>query len=186
MPDLFRYNVIWNGLPTGPGLSTWYSESATGDAGTIHTFYSSISAYLPIGISCVFPAVGDILDAGTGVVHGTWTATPQTTVSGSGSTQYNARTGACVSWMTGLVVGRRRLRGRTFIVPLMATGYDTDGTLGATTLNTLQNAANALAATVGHTINIYHRPVGGVGGVGSHIVSGRVQDKSAVLVTRAR
>lgn len=186
MGTLYRKNITWQGLPTGNGLSTFYTTVASGDDAFLRTFYNSLGPYLPIGISIVFPPFGDIVDDTSGIVSGTWTSAPPTTVVASGSTNYAARAGACVSWKTATVVGRRRVQGRTFIVPLMSTAYDTDGTLGASTLNALQNAVNALTTSLHHLV-VWHRPgKTGTGGISAPIVSGVVRDHVAVLATRAR
>ena len=54
-----------------------------------------------------------------------------------------APAGLRIEWRTSAIVNGRRLRGRTFIVPLPTSVYESNGTILAATLATFATAANA-------------------------------------------
>ena len=60
----------------------------------------------------------------------------------------------------GFVAGRR-VRGRWFIVPLIATGYDTAGSLSTAAQTTLDTAATALVTAFAGDMVVWARPFPG-------------------------
>jgi len=67
--------------------------------------------------------------------------------------------GAVVNWRTGVVRKGRRIKGRTFLVPLKTTVYDEDGTLTSAAIGTINSAAAALINTTGEAdLGVYGRP----------------------------
>jgi hypothetical protein len=104
-------------------------------------------------------------------------------VAASGAAQHASGVGAYVNWRTATVVGGRRVMGRTFLAPLMNSAYDSSGTIVTGNLTTLQNAADALAATT--DIGVWHRP-GGTAGVLAAIGTAQVPDQVTSLRTRRR
>jgi hypothetical protein len=139
---------------------------------------------IPAGITLTFPAVGDILHADTGVVYSSWSATPPANVVGVGAGAYAGRVGACINWLTATVVGRRRLRGRTFVVPIIGGNFEADGTISNTVLSNFRtNAATFVTAAAGN-LEVWHRPVGGTGGLSSSVVASTVNDRPQVLTSR--
>jgi len=88
-----------------------------------------------------------------------------------------------VRWNTDSIVGGRRLKGRTFLLPIESVNYDSAGTLVTACLNNFQTAANTLEA-VGKLL-IWHRPQqGGSDGVVGPVTSATVPDRVAWLRTR--
>ena len=150
----------------------------------IRTFFEAFKTSIPSGVVITYPGGGDELTIETGVVTGGWSATPPAVTSWTGTGVYSGRTGACVSWHTSTVVGRRLVRGRTFIVPITASSYDSDGTLQNAGVAAWLAAAQALATSATPPL-IYHRPVGGVGGIAPATTSATVSDRVQVLTSRA-
>jgi hypothetical protein len=112
-------------------------------------------------------------------------ATPPTVVNGGGSGAYSAPSGAVLHWLTGTVRNGRRLRGRTFIVPLANSNYEANGTLAAGTITAIQNAGLALMDEATTRLVVYGRPApNAADGVAALVTGARVPDMAAVLRSR--
>lgn len=96
-----------------------------------------------------------------------------------------------VRWNTAGIVNSRRVRGRTFIVPVVNHVYAADGTLDTPDITTLQTAADAFIAASGSTPQVWSRPFPGSAndptprvGTAHNITTAVVPDKAVVLTTR--
>lgn len=150
----------------------------------LHTFFNAITTWLPTSVHISFPSVGDSYNDTTGALTGSWTASSNADVVGGSLDSYAAPAGAVVNWNTAGIVNGRRVRGRTFIVPVARNGYDTDGTLSAAFVSALDLAASDLVTNSAGGLLVWHRPVGGVGGSAHSVTGHRVRDKIAVLRSR--
>ena len=197
MSDLARVRVAWQNWPGAPGVSTFWGDSTINQTAidALRTFFNAIAGNLPSGLTIQVPSSGDLISAQTGLISGTWSVgTTPAQVAATGAGAYAGNAGAVVHWLTNAVVtstspktGKttaRRLRGRTFLVPLISSAYDTNGSLGVGVLNTVQTAANALLAAAPGVYNVWHRPKPGQGENFSEIVSARVPDLAVSLRSR--
>lgn len=150
----------------------------------LHSFFSALTTWLPTSVHISFPAAGDSYNDVTGALTGSWTASTNADVVGGSLDSYAAPAGACVTWNTAGIVNGRRVRGRTFIVPVARNGYDTDGTLAAALVNALDTAAANLVTASAGGLLVWHRPVSGSGGSAHPVTGHRVRDKIAVLRSR--
>jgi hypothetical protein len=169
--------------------STPVQEDADDAYSKTHAFFFGVRGMLPPVVQInVEPEVEEI-NEGSGELIGGWgvTAMTQITGTGSGSAGYAAATGAVVSWTTAGVRNGRRVRGRTFIVPLSVEAYDTNGSLSTTAIGQIGTAATTLR-TVGQQTQfaIYSRPSGpaATDGIAYGALSHKVPDMSAVLRSR--
>lgn len=184
MTTMRRLRVTWNGLGGLPGLSTFYYGVATPNVSDCVAFFNAIKALFPSNLAWDIPSSGDEIDDATGQLTGGWIGTGGGAVSATGGgTAYAAGTGARVRWDTLVVTGGRRVRGSTFLAPLLATQFDSSGTIATTGLGTMQTAASAYAAS-GVAKGIWHRPVNGSGGLYCAINSAVVPDKVTMLRSR--
>ena len=138
----------------------------------------------PTGLQLIIPGNGDVIEDTTGDLVDSWSTGADTTTTGGGVATAAAGVGACVTWNTGGIVNARRLRGRTFLVPLTSAAYDSTGTLSATAYSALQAFGTALMAT--GPLAVWHRPTtaGGSDGTSYGVVSYRARDKVAYLSSR--
>jgi hypothetical protein len=154
----------------------------------IKDFFTVLTTRLPTGITISFPTEMDQFDETSGELENTHSVTGLTNVAGGGGTSpYSSATGACVTWGTDSIVNGRRLRGRTFLVPLLpATAFQDDGTLVETTRVAIQSAGTALKdAADGYPFAIWARPDPGVtNGVAGAVTTSSVNDKTAILRSR--
>lgn len=184
---LARVNCAWQSWPGAPGVSTFYLDPTPAQAtiDSIRTFFNALITLLPSGLTINVPSSGDEISEATGSISGQWSvATTPTTVTGTGAGAYAGNAGAVVHWLTQGIVANRRVRGRTFIVPLIATAYDTAGSLSTSALSTISTAANALVAANPGLINVWSRPRPGLSGTQNAVTSTRVPDLAVSLRSR--
>lgn len=185
--QLARVVVGWSG-PSVKGLAVNVLHVAADSPFTsvagIKTAYQQIASQLPSGVSIGIPGTGDVIEDTTGELVGTWTATGAGIVSGAAAAPAAAGVGACVTWLTGGIVNGRRLRGRTFLVPLSAAAFDSDGTLIAGAYAAVNSFASGMMGA--GPVAVWHRPttVGGSDGNSYGLVAYKTSDKVAFLSSR--
>ena len=187
-----RVRVIMQNWPGAPGYINLYETSAVVDHTPIRNFFNSLITFIPTGITFTVPGTGDIINEGTGDIVGAWTVAAPAVVTATASGVYAGGAGAVVDWLTSGVVAGRRPMGRTFLVPLISTAMDAQGSLTASAITAIKTAADALIAAMGPTFLVWSRPfAGGPGGVPAArlgtvnpVVGSRVPDLAAVLRSR--
>lgn len=190
MPDLHRVELQWSGVNVVGLASTVLHFDGAGvpppDMTAIRAAFATVQSALPISTTITFPGDGVTIDDATGDLSGTWSfgSTPAP-VTGSSTDTSAAGVGACVNWTTGVIVGTRRLRGRTFIVPLSTFAYDQTGTITTAQLTALANFRTAMLALTPELM-IWHRPTtaGGSDGSSAAVVGSSVKDRVAYLSSR--
>ena len=190
---VYRVKFRWTGFTGAPGYTNLHFDASTeptqAGAQAVYDaageFAGDITSALPSAVSISIEGGVEVVDQTTNELLTVFSATTRTAAKGIGTGGFSSSTGACITWETGEVKNGRRVRGRTFIVPLAASGYDTDGTLTSGVLTDLQTAAAALAAG-GFTFGVLARPstVGAADGSFHTVTSGRISDKTAVLRSR--
>jgi hypothetical protein len=182
--DTQKLEVVWNGTSGLPGVSVFYGPPAVDPTGDVKEFFNAIKAIFPTGLTWTIPNGGDTVDEGSGVLTGGWTGANGGAVSASGGLNHAAGCGGYVQWLTTTVTNGWRVKGRTFLAPLMNSAYDSSGTIENTYLATIQTAANALVAA--GTVWVWHRPTAGTGGNGCVMTAANVPDQVTSLKTRRR
>lgn len=198
---LNRVRCVWAGIPTGPGVSTFYFGSGTTSMAALVSFWNTVLNNVPTGINVTTPNLGDQIDETTGKIIGSWTGSGGATNNGfAPSANYSAPSGLVIDWLTSLVLDGRRRQGRTFVVPLAATAFQPDGTLGAGTISATLGAATTMIAAYAGEFKVFVRPLlaraakpdnippitakAGHVGAAAQVILGRIPDKAAVLRSR--
>jgi len=196
---LLRGKIRW----TIPGAGTAYTvlHFGTMDASTpttadavnavtkMKTFCDNISAALPNVVKLdVMPECEEIV-ATTGTMLGVYNGgtTPQVSGTAAAAAGWAAAAGGVISWSTGGVRNGRRVRGRTFIVPVSNTAWDVDGTLTSAAITTLNDPCFALRSPGTQVqLAVYARPTSktATDGVSFKAESHRIPDMSAILRSR--
>lgn len=157
--DVSRVRVVWSNFVGAPGVSTFYwGGDGVPNVGSLRTFFAALAAYLPNGVTVQVPSSGDILATGDGKAHGAWVTSNQAVVTGTDVNGYAGPVGALVRWQTDTFVGGRRLRGKTFIVPLANDWNGSNGHIHPGAVTAIQNAASALVTAGGGGWHIFARP----------------------------
>lgn len=195
MASTLKVTTQWDGFPGAPGFTVWHFGPGGGtvteavDAATAasRTFWDAIKARFVSAIKfTVSPEVPE-LDTATGHLLNVWTATTApAVVSGTAVSAMAQPTGCSISWLTGTVRGTSRFRGRTFLVPLSVSCYDTDGTLDSAFMTNVNSAATALRTVVAAPLQVLGLPTtpGGSDGVARNVTGHQLRDRVSVLTTR--
>lgn len=187
MATMNRVSVTWQSWPGAPGITQLYLTGGIDQAAVdaIRAYFNALVTLLPSGLVIQVPSSGDTLDDASGNINGAWSvAVTPTNVVGTGSGAYAGNAGAVTHWLTGDVVNGRRVRGRTFLVPLVSTAYDTAGSISTAALSTLQTAANGLVTAIDPNFAVWHRPTQFAAGSSHSIISARVPDLAVSLRSR--
>jgi len=180
-----RVECVWTGATALPGASVLYGSTGVPTlASDAYTFFDAIKALLPSSVSITVPGAGDLIEDSDGSLAGTWSSTGVGTVTGTSGLSYAAGVGARIVWRTNGIRNGRRVRGSTFICPLVTTVFEGNGTLTSAAMTTLGNAATALAA--GGRLLVWSRPTppGGSDGDSNAVLNATVPDRVTALRSR--
>lgn len=200
MAGIVRVKLRWSGFTGGPGYSNFFyrdrssgepsTTTATDAATLVDNFGSFLQSRIPIGVNLAVQGDVEVIEETTGQLEDILNITPPAARQGTvASAPYSAASGAVVTWRTAGVRNGRRVRGRTFCVPLANTSYDPDGTLAAafiTAMNTNLAGASFLGNTNSAILGIWTRPTapGATDGAWFQVNGFTVPDKVAVLRSR--
>lgn len=194
MAGLNRVSVAWQNWPGAPGVSQFYLDTvaAQSSVDAIRTFFNALAGLLPQGLTITVPSSGDIIEEQNGKLAGTWSVgTAPVVVTGTNPSTYAGNAGGVVHWLTQGTAKNRRIRGRTFLVPLSSTAYDASGSMASAALTTIQTAASALVTSMAGNMVVWHRPImqKGTGvvitpGSSADVTSSRVPDLAVSLRSR--
>lgn len=188
MGNIHQIPVQWTGWSGAPAYSNFYVRAAptTTVLDYVYGFFNASKSLFNNGITWTVPSAGNVLDEVTGDIQGIWTALPTTaTVSGgAGASVYAAPAGYCVAWRSATFISGRRVIGKTFMVPIAASCFATDGTLDNTFRATALTAAGNLVTNLGAQMLVWHRPTGGIGGTACGVAAAAISDRAAILKSR--
>jgi hypothetical protein len=151
---------------------------------------------VPVNTSVQVESGGDTIDDATGELVGAWSIAPAAGYAGANASPYAAPAGACITWLTPDILDGRRIKGRTFIVPIGSGFFQTDGSLTGAGITAIATPAAAYVAALAGNGVIWHRPRAARAADGSRpavtaragghgIVNGSVvADKVAILKSR--
>lgn len=189
---IHRVTARWTGFQGAPGYSVFHFMAGGGlisdaqsSATRVADAFEYLKANLPDTVTVsIEPEVQEI-DESTGMVTGFQNITPPSPVNGTGDGNYSAASGAVVNWRTGDLRFGRRIRGRTFLVPLVGASYDSAGTLSTATLTNVNLFADELVGgDLDSELVVWSRPRDGSGGVAATVTQATVPDMAAVLRSR--
>lgn len=187
MPSEMRMN--WTGGTGGDGVSVMHFENigGAGEASTavviMRTFFTAVATLIPDEIQFLPDPEVRVLDDVTGALVATYSVTPGAVIVGGSSGVYNAAAGARLDWETGVIEGGRRLRGRTFLVPLGSTAYQAGGGLAGAARTQIETAGTTYISQMqaaGRAARVWSRK----NGVARGIVSCNAPLQGAILRSR--
>lgn len=194
--NMNRMTMTWSGFSGAPGYTNFHFSAAltptptelSETAAKVRTFFDSWKGWLPNAVTVNFPSELEEFSTTTGELVDTHAFTAPASVTGiGGSAVFSSAVGACVNWKTNTVVNGRKLRGRTFMVPLQSLpSFDTDGTLNPSARLTMLTACtNFMNNATGLPFFIWHRPTPGASdGAAGSVTATTINDKTAVLRSR--
>lgn len=198
MAQMAKVTINWSGFPGGPGYTNLYFRDFTGsgaiDQAIVDGAVSKVDAWLavwrvslPNSVLTGVDSTVEAIEETTGELQSFYTATPAAAAVGTGGTAYSSPSGAVVSWYTSTVRNGRRIRGRSFMVPLSTTAYEADGTITAAKITSWNTASATLIASGSVSdLGVWARPTtpGGTDGEWALVTSYRIPDMAAILTSR--
>ena len=181
MAELKRVRVSWTGWPGGPGVSTFHYETPNAPPlADLRTLFGVIAQYVKSGIVLQVENVGQVIESTTMKAVAGWSAGVQTPLTASGGVNFAAPCGGYIQWKSGVFVGGRESRGKTFMVPLSSSWYDAEGTIHPTCKTAIDGAIATYLAAGGSVQRIVNRKEFGF----TSVSSGSVVDRAVVLTSR--
>jgi hypothetical protein len=184
--------AVWTGVSGLPGYSKFRfvgvlsGAQINSAAANIKALFDAVKSYIPAAIGIAVQASASVHDDdGTLQSEQAVTVLPAPTAC-TGAGAYSAASGALINWATGAINGGKKVRGRTFLVPVVVNAFQTDGTLLDATRTAIQNAASTfVGSTPTPAINSRKKPDNPLSGdQTSVIISAAVPDKQVVLRSR--
>lgn len=189
---VFQVTAVWTGFTGAPGYSTFAFNQVGTTEDTVNESVAAVHALLncdngSLASNTHIAVQQEVREfsASTGALVAIHSAdAAPAVINGSGGAQGPGPAGLCISWGTVLVNRGRVVRGRTFIVPLAASSFGSDGTLNDTTRTNWSDAAADYWNDADFAPAVWSRPISGAGGASGNIVSSNVRDIAAVLRSR--
>ena len=148
---VMEYRAGWNAASTNPGVTVFHGRIPTGVSAAAaaqhmadrsQKFFDDVKALVAGAIVWTFPGEVTELNTSSGALEAVHVVTPPANVTSTAAGNYSAPSGARIEWRTDSIVSGRRLRGRTFVVPLGLGNYDATGTLSTVAITALTLAGN--------------------------------------------
>lgn len=182
-----QYRALWSTPGGGVGFSVFHFQDvvstteAQNTANAIRTFFNGVAGILPDDVVITFDPEVVVLDL-AGALVTVFPVTPPASVTGGSTSTFNRAAGVRIDWNTGHIVAGRRLKGRTYLVPVASTTFDTVGIVTSAASTAILAAANALITATSSIkpLTIWSRTHGIMWAVDSAAVPG----KGAILTGR--
>lgn len=184
MAPINRMRTAWTGVAGLPGVTTMYCLDTDAYIEELSTFWNNIKGHIPNAITLTIEPAGDIIEESTGVLTGAWTHDALDGTVGTSSEDFNETTGLVVNWLTDDVAGGRRVRGKTYLVPMDISIYDVGGHLDTGIVAGVQAHCDEHVTAAADNFVIWHRPGGSTPGSYHAVTSAHVSAASAYLKSR--
>jgi hypothetical protein len=193
MVAFFQYRPSWTIPGAGPSQTVIAGQSVLAQdfADNVRAFFSAMNGILPNDVTVGFPPEVLSVEAEDGELQDVIPVTAPANVPGLAAGGWAGGAGCVVRWETGEVMNGRRIRGRTFLVPLASLAFDTDGTLVTATRTAITAAGTALISAMaadGGQLLVWSRPAPEADpprlGSLQAVTNAFVPDRSAILRER--
>jgi len=194
-----RVQVEWGGLPSSPGLSQFFADFG-GTAPTpaqvsdlteaVSIFFDGIKTLFPTDLSLSISDEAAVINPANGAVSEFVRADSTFgAIAGTSSGSWLAASGTSIVWNTAGIRNGRRVRGRTFLVPVTSLAYDADGNVTTTLRNEIATKAMTMASgfnLAGGDLVIWSRPSSSISADGqvSVVTGASVPPRGNVLTGR--
>ena len=165
MANMRRIRYLLTNFTGEPGYTSFYTDDVPVDSSFFNTFWNSVYALFPGGLTIHSPDFTDVMDIATGTIVGEQPYLTQADlVSPSPAAPFAGMAGAFIDWSCGAArIHGRAVRGRTFLVPLENAAFGNNGKLLPTTVTSIHDAATALIASTTEHLSVWARPFAGRG-----------------------
>jgi hypothetical protein len=183
--------VNWQNFPGAPGWTRIKFFGALDAAGAqtaannFKSFLNGFASFIPTGVTLAFLPTAEVYNDSGVLTDVVPIGSVPAITTGSATGKYVGGSGCVIHWITGAIHLGGKVRGRTFMVPLASSAFDTNGTLDNTALLSIKGAAEAFAATTPKLAVSSKKPPDGSGGnLTAQVSTAVVNDKAALLRSR--
>jgi hypothetical protein len=184
MANISKITVDWQVPSGGSGSNTFYALDGPGVESGLETAYNSIKSYVPVGVTWGLHRGGEILDPLNGTLVGDWGTSVVAGSSPTGTGVWANGVGLSLRWETGTIMDGHRLRGRTYIVPIVSSAFGPDGNILASVETAFNTAFQQVITSHPGQLVVWHRPKDPRAGGFSVATTVAVRPKPAILRTR--
>lgn len=159
-----QYRILWSTAGGGTGYTVLHfttagtDEAAQGIADDVRVFAAGIAAGIPDETSLELDTeVLDLTEAGDLIAVHAVDGGPA--IPGVYTGAYSRAQGLRLDWGTGNIVSGRRLRGRTYVVPIASNSFTSDGLLSAGAIDAFKAIGQGLidASSVNRPLRVWSR-----------------------------
>lgn len=197
-----RVKARWGGFSGAPGYTVLHLRDFGAETGVgndpdavmaqqavdkVYAGFQRIQTLLPTAVTINMEQEVEIIEDTNGELVDSIGTTSPVTLNGTSSSTWSAASGAVISWKTNGIRKGRRIRGRSFLVPLSGSAYDGTGRLSGSAVTQIQSMATLLAdSTTTPDLGVYARPTakGATDGQWSVVSTGNVTNLGAILTSR--
>lgn len=154
-----QLQVTWKGLPGGDGFSFFYVRSTAASISPLPTFFDALKAFFPSRLSWVINPFWKLIDETNGKMTGAGGGGPQPTITATGPDAFPPNAGAQVRWETPDFVNGRRVKGRTYLVPMCGSFFGSNGLFTANTAGQINAAADVMRSAYTGNLVVWSRPL---------------------------
>lgn len=142
MVNMLRVTTRWSGFNGGPGYTNlFFRDFGTGEgpgsdgdaaqalsaASRVREFFNSLAPIFPNEVTFNVLSDVDILEDTTGTLVDSIQIEAPAPVQGSNAASFSGPVGLVVNWKTSAIRNGRRIRGRTFLVPVASSLFGVTG-----------------------------------------------------------
>lgn len=199
---MYRVKMRWSGFTGAPGYYIFHFaniDAGEGGGGFIDAagaqqavdkvaaFANLLKGYIPLVAALNVEGDVEIIDSTDGSLINVISVTSPVTYQGGGTGNFSSPAGAVINWRTATIRRGRRMRGKTFLVPLVATSFSTGGGVSSSAVTAIAAAGNTMAAAGTEVqLGVFGRPSGpaATDGVFGFVASASVPNSPAILTSR--
>lgn len=185
MTSINRVQVKWQQAGGFAGVNTFY-QTGDVDLENYRLLYTAFIASLPDDVTISFLDANLTYESDTGAVTGDYSTDSVDNLTGTSTGDFARGVGVLLGWNTGEFRNNRRVRGRTYIVPVEVASFDTLGNVDAGFITGAVAAADTFISNQSEQNYVWHQPVNDVGGQIYVIHSSAMSATPAVLRSRRR
>lgn len=201
MTVLARLTCVSEGYVGAPGMNilhfsggtlgdNWSQEGVDGLYAEVNDVYHAFAAYMTSDATFTVSPTIELFESTTGYLVDVLTATtPHAGIVGTGATATLSRgTCFCVAYLTDVFQEGKRLKGRSFMGPIVANQFTSGGQIHATPIAAIPDFYTALTSGVGPRLAVYHRPSshGATDGYYGDVTAVVLRSRPSHLRTRVR
>lgn len=160
MADLYRIKTVFTGVAGSPYYNTLYFLASAGTASQaavdVAGFWGAVDGFIKNTLTWDLDTDVEVIDSTSGNIVNVQSVSPASGTGGDAGDMLPPATQALIRWRTGMFVGGREIRGKTF-VPAITETQSTAGQPSSALITALENSAAGLVGSPNAQLVVYSR-----------------------------